>query len=52
MQKISGCLTVDTGLTADPGLASSILTRSHDVVEIDHEIISMARGDQGQRLQN
>ena len=26
--------------TADPGVASSILTRSHTLVEIDHEIIS------------
>ena len=27
-------------LTADPGVASSIPTRSHTFVEIDHEIIS------------
>ena len=27
-------------LTADPGVASSILARSHTFVEIDHEIIS------------
>ena len=29
-------------LTADPGVASSILARSHTFVEIDHEIISTA----------
>ena len=28
-------------MTADPGVASSIPTRSHTFVEIDHEIISM-----------
>ena len=28
--------------TADPGIASSILTWSHTFVKIDHEIISMA----------
>ena len=27
-------------LTADPGVASSLLARSHTFVEIDHEIIS------------
>ena len=27
-------------LTVDPGVASSILARSHTFVEIDHEIIS------------
>ena len=27
-------------LTADPGVASTILVRSHSFVEIDHEIIS------------
>ena len=32
------CLTADAHLTADPGVASSILARSF--VEIDHEIIS------------
>ena len=31
-----------THLTADPGVASLILARSHTYVEIDHEIISMA----------
>ena len=31
-----------TCLTADPGVASSIPARPHTVVEIDHEIISMA----------
>ena len=36
------CLTADTFLTADPGVASSIPARSHTFVEIDHEIISMA----------
>ena len=31
-----------TCLTADPGVASSILARSHSFVEIDHDIISTA----------
>ena len=35
-------LTADMCLTADPGVASSILIRSHTFTEIDHEIISMA----------
>ena len=35
------CLATDACLTADPGVASSILARSHTFVEIDHEIISM-----------
>ena len=30
-----------TCLTADPGVASSILARSHTFVEIDHEIVLM-----------
>ena len=34
------CLTTDACLTAIPGVASSILARSHTFVEIDHEIIS------------
>ena len=34
------CLATDAGLTADPGVASSIPARSHTLVEIDHEIIS------------
>ena len=34
------CLATDANLTTDPGVASSILTRSNTVVEIDHEIIS------------
>ena len=33
------CLATDVCLTADPGVASSILARSHTFVEIDHEII-------------
>ena len=33
------CLVTDAKLTADPGVASSILARSHTFVEIDHEII-------------
>ena len=33
------CLTADTGLTADPGVASSISAQSYTLVEIDHEII-------------
>ena len=35
------CLATDAKLTADPGVASSILARSHTFVEIDYEIISM-----------
>ena len=34
------CLATDASLTADPGVASSIPSRSHTFVEIDHEIIS------------
>ena len=34
------CLVTDASLTADPGVASSILARSHTLVEIDYEIIS------------
>ena len=33
-------LATDACLTADPGVASSIPTWSHTLVEIDHEIIS------------
>ena len=36
------CLATDVSLTADPGVTSSILARSHTSVEIDHEIISMS----------
>ena len=36
------CVTADTCLTADPGVASSIRAQSHTFVEIDHEIIAMA----------
>ena len=36
------CLTADMCLTADPGVASLVLARSHTFVEIDHEIISTA----------
>ena len=34
------CLATDACLTAYPGVASSIPSRSHTFVEIDHEIIS------------
>ena len=34
------CLTTDTSLTADPGVASSTPARSHTFVEIDHDIIA------------
>ena len=34
------CLATDACLTADPGVARSILARSHTFVEIDHEMIS------------
>ena len=35
------CLATDACLTADLGVASRILARSHTFVEIDFEIISM-----------
>ena len=34
------CTATDASLTADPGVVSLILVRSHSFVEIDHEIIS------------
>ena len=34
------CLATGASLTADPGVASSILARAHTFVEIDPEIIS------------
>ena len=34
------CLATDVCLTADPGVASSILVQFHTFVEIDHEMIS------------
>ena len=34
------CQATDASLTADPGVASSILAWSHTFVKIDHEIIS------------
>ena len=34
------CLAIDASLTADLGVASSILAQSHTFVEVDHEIIS------------
>ena len=34
------CQATETSLTADPGVASLIPTRSHTFKEIDHEIIS------------
>ena len=36
------CLATDACMTADPGIVSSIPTRSQTFVEIDHEIISTA----------
>ena len=36
------CLTADTCLTADPGVASLTPSHSHTLAEIDHEIISTA----------
>ena len=36
--KVSG---TNASLTADPGMASSILARSHTFMKIDHEIIYM-----------
>ena len=35
------CLATDASLTADPGVAGWIPTRSYTFVEIDHEIVSM-----------
>ena len=34
------CLATDASLTADPGVSSLILARSHTFTEIDHVIIS------------
>ena len=34
------CLTIEACLTAEPGVTSSILVRSHTFMEIGHEIIS------------
>ena len=34
------CLATDTCLTADPGVPSLIAARSHNSIEIGHEIIS------------
>ena len=39
MQSVT-CLATDASLTANPGVASLILARSHSFMEIDHEIIS------------
>ena len=36
------CLTADSCLTADPGVASLVPVRLHTFVEIDREIISTA----------
>ena len=41
MQSLT-CLATDVCLTANPGVASSILARSYTFADIDHEIISMA----------
>ena len=41
-QKMHCVAQSETCLTTDPGIASSILARSHFFVEIDHEIISTA----------
>ena len=34
------CLAKDAYLTADPGVTSLVLARSHNFLEIDHEVIS------------
>ena len=39
MQSVT-CLATDASLTADLGITSLILARSHTFVEIDYEIIS------------
>ena len=41
------CLTADTRLIADPGVANSMPTRTHTYGEIDHEIISSADSRRG-----
>ena len=40
--QLATCLATEACLTADPGVASSILARSHTFGDIDHEIISPA----------
>ena len=40
VEQLVTCLATDGSLTADPGVVSSIPTRCHTLVEIDHEIIS------------
>ena len=35
------CLATEACLTADPGITSSILVRSHTFMEVGHEIISV-----------
>ena len=42
MAQLVICLTADTCLTADPGVASWIPAQSHTFAEIYHEIISTA----------
>ena len=40
---LPGCVSQSaTSLTADPGVASTIPVRSHTLMEIVHEVISMA----------
>ena len=48
-ESVMGCvaqlvtsLTADMCLTADPGVGSLVLVRSHTFVEIDHEVMSTA----------
>ena len=36
------CLAIDASLTADSGVPSLIPARSHNFMEIDHEVISTA----------
>ena len=40
-QSVTRLATTGACLTADTGVASSILAQSHTFVEIDHEIISI-----------
>ena len=53
--QLATCLATEACLTANPGVASSILARSHTFVEIDHEIISpvilLASADSSCQLQ-
>ena len=42
VEQLVTCLTTNTRLNADPGVASAITAPSHTFLEIDHEIVSTA----------